>query len=152
MWNKVHFSSASDNWSTPQEVFDWADAKFGPLLLDVCADSSNAKCPRFICKEQDGLTAIWNSATCWMNPPYGRGIGEWVKRAWGHDGLTVCLLPARTDTRWFHDYCVGAAIYFLRGRLKFGGAKNSAPFPSMIVVFGRTSTILNNNGDQGEVG
>ena len=71
-----------------------------------------------------------------MNPPYGREIGKWVKKASESNATVVCLLPARTDTRWFHDYIYGKAeIRFVRGRLKFGNSKNTAPFPSMVVVF-----------------
>ena len=136
-WNRVHFSSATDQWETPSEVFGWASEKFGPLELDVCAGASNTKCEHWI--EADSLGKDWD-LPFWMNPPYGRGIGEWVKRAFESSQynrvIGVCLLPARTDTRWFHDYCTKGEVYFLRGRLKFGGAKNSAPFPSMIVVFG----------------
>lgn len=75
-----------------------------------------------------------------MNPPYGRNIGKWVEKAYKSslDGATVvCLLPVRTDTAWWHDYCMRGVVMFLRGRLKFSGAKNNAPFPSAIVVFGR---------------
>lgn len=80
------------------------------------------------------MTAPW-AGVCWMNPPYGREIGKWVRRAFEYSGVCVCLLPARTDTAWFHDYCTKGSVEFLRGRLKFGGAKNAAPFPSMVVVF-----------------
>lgn len=76
----------------------------------------------------------------WLNPPYGRDIGKWVEKAYKEslkeNTVVVCLLPARTDTAWFHDYCMYGRVIFVRGRLKFGGAKNSAPFPSMVVIFG----------------
>lgn len=89
---------------------------------------------------QDGLNGEWVSVAkvVYMNPPYGRTIGQWIKKAHeeSQKGCTVvCLLPARTDTKWFHEYCTKGSIEFIRGRLKFGGAKNSAPFPSMVVVF-----------------
>lgn len=106
--------------------------------LDVCATPENAKCRRFYTKEQDGLAQPWTGRV-WCNPPYGREIGKWVKKAFetAAGGFAVMLLPARTDTRWFHDYIYGKAeVRFIRGRLKFGDSKNSAPFPSMVVIFG----------------
>lgn len=137
----VHFSSASDMWATPQDLFDKLNAEHG-FTLDVCATAENAKCDKYYTAEQDGLSCTWHGVI-WCNPPYGRAIGAWVKKAWEtafmdwqHTGYkVVMLLPARTDTRWFHDYCVRGRIEFIKGRLKFGGHKNSAPFPSMIVVF-----------------
>ena len=130
------FSSKTDMWATPQPLFDRLDSVFR-FDIDVCATAENAKCARFFTDADDGLQQEWRG-TCWMNPPYGRVIGEWVKKA--HDsakaGATVvCLLPARTDTAWWHDYCLSAEITFIRGRLKFGGCKNGAPFPSAVVVF-----------------
>ena len=132
----VHFSSASDMWATPQAFFDRLALEFS-FELDVCATPDNAKCPIYYSPEDDGLKQEWKGV-CWMNPPYGRTIGQWVRKAAesAMSGATVvCLLPARTDTRWFHEYCKDNEIRFLRGRLKFGGHHNSAPFPSMIVVF-----------------
>ena len=131
----VMFSSKTDLWETPQDFFDDLDWEFH-FDLDVCALPKNAKCVRYYTPEEDGLAQPWEG-TCWLNPPYGREIGRWVKKA--ADSATggatvVMLLPARTDTRWFHDYIYGKAeIRFVKGRLKFGGAKNSAPFPSMVV-------------------
>lgn len=137
MNRSVMFSSRTDLWETPQEFFDKLNEEFH-FTLDVCALPENAKCARYYTPEQDGLTQPWNGV-CWCNPPYGRQIGAWVRRAYlsSLDGNTVVmLLPARTDTKWFHDWIYEKAeIRFLRGRLKFGGCKNSAPFPSMVVVF-----------------
>ena len=133
----VHFSSATDQWATPQDFFDNCDKKYGPFTLDVCADEVNAKCPRFFSKEEDGLKQQWKGI-CWMNPPYGREIGRWMKKAYlsSLEGATVvCLVPARTDTKWWHDYAMKGEIVFIKGRLKFGGSKNSAPFPSALVIF-----------------
>jgi len=130
------FSSETDLWATPQELFDKLDAVHR-FTLDVCALPSNTKCRSYYTPEDDGLQQQWHGV-CWMNPPYGRTIGQWVKKAYesSENGATVvCLLPARTDTRWFHDYCTRGEITFIKGRLKFGGHKNAAPFPSMIVVF-----------------
>ena len=136
--NDVHFSSKSDDWETPQPLFDRLNEHYH-FGLDVCASAENAKCARYFDRETDGLKQSW-TGRCWMNPPYGREIGKWVKKAYEtakkRQGLVVCLLPARTDTAWFHDYCLKGQYTFLRGRLKFGNAKNSAPFPSMIVIFG----------------
>lgn len=138
MNNNVMFSSKTDVWATPQRFFDELDREFN-FELDVCATPENAKCRRFYTKEQDGLAQPWVGRV-WCNPPYGREIGKWVKKAFetaARGGLVVMLLPARTDTRWFHDYIYGKAdVRFIRGRLKFGDSKNSAPFPSMVVIFG----------------
>lgn len=134
------FSSATDMWETPQNFFDELDKEFH-FSCDVCATRENAKCAKFYTPEQDGLKQTWGGGTLWMNPPYGREIGKWVKKASESNATVVCLLPARTDTRWFHDYIYGKAeIRFVRGRLKFGGGKNSAPFPSMVVVFRGTKS------------
>jgi phage N-6-adenine-methyltransferase len=132
----VHFSSATDLWSTPQDFFDKQNAIYG-FTLDVCATASNAKCARYYTAEDNGLEQPWHGV-CWMNPPYGRAIGQWMKKAYESSltGATVvCLVPSRTDTRWWHDYAMKGQIEFIRGRLKFGNAKNSAPFPSALVVF-----------------
>lgn len=134
----VHFSSKTDMWETPQDFFDALDSEFN-FNMDVCATPENAKTPYFFTKEMDGLAQSWHNLTCWMNPPYGREIGKWVKKAATSDAkIVVALLPARTCTRWFHDHIYGnpnAEIRFIKGRLKFGGSKNSAPFPSMVVIF-----------------
>ena len=138
MLNKGLFTSDSPEWSTPQDLFDKLNKEFN-FTLDVCATKENAKCRNFISKDMDGLWQSWKGI-CWMNPPYGKEIGKWVKRApqqvkdWG--ATVVGLLPARTDTRWFHDYIYNKAeVRFLKGRLKFGNSKNSAPFPSMVVIW-----------------
>lgn len=123
-------------WETPQDFYDKYNKKYN-FTLDVCASPENAKCNKFFTKEDDGLKQDW-TGFCWMNPPYGRQIKHWVKKAYESslNGTTiVCLLPARTDTSWWHDYCMHGKIEFIRGRLKFGESKNSAPFPSAIVVF-----------------
>jgi len=134
------FSSDKSEWETPQWLFDQLDQEFG-FTLDVCALPENAKCEAFFTPEDDGLSQDWHGV-CWMNPPYGREVLWWVRKAYEESckGATVvCLLPARTDTLWFHDYIYGKAeIRFLKGRLKFVGAKNSAPFPSMVVIFKRS--------------
>jgi len=132
----VHFSSKTPEWETPQEFFDELDWEF-VLNADVCATKENRKCEAFWSKEDDGLSQDWTGIRAWMNPPYGREIGKWVKKAaMGGAEVVVALLPARTDTKWFHEYIHGKAeVRFIKGRLKFGGSKNSAPFPSMVVIF-----------------
>lgn len=136
------FSSATDLWGTPQEFFDVLAREFN-FTLDVCATPENAKCEKYYTEKIDALRCNWHigagDGDCWMNPPYGRGIGQWVEKAYSTslEGTTVvCPLPARTDTKWFQDYCLPfGEVRFIRGRLKFGGQTNSAPFPSAIVVF-----------------
>lgn len=135
--NEGLFSSKTDMWATPQDFFDKLNAEFH-FDLDVCATPDNAKCAKYFTPEVDGLKQEW-AGRCWMNPPYGRKIGEWVKKAYqtaAGGGVVVCLLPARTDTAWWHDYVIKAReVRFIRGRLKFGGSRNSAPFPSAVVIF-----------------
>ena len=143
----VHFSSKTDLWGTPQDFFDKYNERY-QFTLDVCATDDNAKCPLWITKEQDGLIVSWHkyisllerdwNYSCWMNPPYGREISKWMEKAYEESkrGCTVvCLVPSRTDTRWWHDYAMKGDIEFIKGRLKFGGSSNSAPFPSAVVVF-----------------
>ncbi len=132
----VHFSSATDLWETPQDLFDKIQDEFG-LQLDVCATDENHKLRHYLTEKEDGLVQDWSGWRCWMNPPYGREIGKWVeKAATGRAEIVVALLPARTDTRWWHDWIQDKAeVRFIKGRLKFGGHKNSAPFPSAIVIF-----------------
>ena len=132
----VHFSSETDMWATPQNFFDDYNAIYN-FDIDVCATKENTKCDKYFTKEQDGLHQDW-VGICWMNPPYGREIIKWMKKAYESslNGATiVCLVPSRTDTRWWHEYAMKGNITFIRGRLKFGNAKNSAPFPSAVVIF-----------------
>src|SRR5262252_6094273 len=136
----LHFSSARDDWSTPQDLFDGCNQIFG-FTLDACAQPHNDKCLRYYSPLDDGLAQPW-TGTVWMNPPYGRAIGKWMRKAWEahQEGATVvCLVPARVDTRWWHDYAKRGSVLFLRGRLKFGGIENSAPFPSALVAFCNTT-------------
>lgn len=138
MDKNLMFSSKKDLWSTPQDFFDKLNEEFH-FTLDVCALPENAKCEKFYTPEDDGLHQPWDGVV-WCNPPYGRQIGKWV-----YTGLiasmlrgstVVMLLPARTDTKWFHEWIYGKAeVRFIKGRLKFGGSKNAAPFPSMVVIF-----------------
>lgn len=135
--NRVLFSSKETVWSTPQDFFNKLNEEFD-FTIDVCALPENAKCERYFTPEDDALKQKW-TGTCFCNPPYGREIGQWVEKASksADEGATVVmLLPARTDTKWFHNYVYRKAeIRFVAGRLKFGGSKNSATFPSMVVIF-----------------
>ena len=146
--SNVHFSSKTDEWETPQAVFDELNTIY-KFKLDVCASGKNAKCPWFFTKKEDGLKQQW-TGSCWMNPPYGRTIGLWMKKAYeaSFAGATVvvCLVPSRTDTAWWHDYAMRGEVKFIRGRLKFGGHKNSAPFPSAIIVFKQPQWKRSDNG------
>ena len=136
MNNDLMFSSKTDLWSTPQDFFDKLNAIHG-FETDVCASTDNAKCIKYFTAEDDGLIQQWDGV-CWMNPPYGREIKAWMKKAY-ESSLTgakvVCLVPARTDTVWWHEYAMKGQIEFIKGRLKFGGHKDPAPFPSAVVVF-----------------
>jgi site-specific DNA-methyltransferase (adenine-specific) len=148
MNTQVMFSSQTDNWSTPQWLFDDLHKEFD-FTLDSCASTENAKCEKYYTREQDGLKQNWGGQRVFCNPPYGREIGKWVTKcseeAKKPNTLCVMLVPARTDTKWFHEYIYNKAeIRFLRGRLKFGGSTNSAPFPSMIAIFkNRIDWIIN---------
>jgi len=129
------FSSKTCEWSTPQEIYDKLNREFH-FTLDPCATPDNAKCEHYYTIEDNGLSYSWRGERVFCNPPYGREIGKWVKKAAESQTLTVMLIPARTDTSYFHDYIYRKAeIRFLRGRLRFGDGNNNAPFPSMIVIF-----------------
>jgi phage N-6-adenine-methyltransferase len=135
-------SSRSVEWPTHPETFARLVAQYGPFTLDPCATPENAKCPTYFTREQDGLRQPWTGRV-FMNPPYGRTLGAWVRKALGsvRSGdaeLVVCLVPARVDTAWWHDCVIPyGEVQFLRGRLRFVGAENNAPFPSAVVVFRR---------------
>lgn len=134
------FSSKTDLWATPQDFFDSLNKEFG-FTLDPCATPENAKCNKFYTKEIDGLKQNWEGETVFCNPPYGREIGKWVEKCFNEslkpNTKIVMLMPARTDTKYFHNFIYHKAteIRFLKGRLRFGDSKNSAPFPSMVVIF-----------------
>ena len=132
-------SSKTDNWATPKDFFDNLNEEFH-FTLDPCANEENHKCDLFYTKEQDGLTKDWGGHVVFCNPPYGKEIADWVRYSYEQsqkpNTTVVMLIPARTDTRYFHDYIYGKAeIRFIKGRLKFGDATTAAPFPSMIVVY-----------------
>lgn len=137
---KVHYSSKSNEWGTPQEFFDKLNHEFA-FTIDVAATPENAKCPRFYTADDNGLTQDWAGERVWVNPPYGRDIGKWIKKAATEKSeITVMLIPARTDTKAWHEYIFGKAeIRFIQGRLAFiCGAdqqRGNAPFPSAIIIF-----------------
>ena len=135
--DNVHFSSQDQTWSTPQDFYDELNKEFN-FTLDPCCSKETAKCEKFYTEETDGLAYSWDGETVFMNPPYGRVIGHWIKKASQiKNGTVVCLIPSRTDTKYFHDYLYqkeNVELRFLKGRLKFGNAKNSAPFPSLVAI------------------
>ncbi len=138
-WNRVHFSSQSVEWATPDGLFQELDKEFH-FTLDLAATENNAKCERYFTAADNALLLDWGKNVCWCNPPYSRKIGYWIANAFAASllGATVVLLvPARVDTFWFHRYCIagGAEIRAIEGRLKFGKSKNSAPFASLVIIF-----------------
>ncbi len=133
----VHFSSKTCEWSTPQGLFDALDWEFR-FTLDPCCTHKNAKCKKHYTREENGLLQSWADERVFMNPPYGRDVKHWLRKAYqeSKNGATVvCLVPSRTDTAWWHNYAAKGDVRFLPGRLRFGHAKNSAPFASAVVVF-----------------
>lgn len=134
------FSSENEVWATPQDFYDKLNDEF-KFNLDPCATYENAKCSKYFTIDDDGLIQNWKGYTVFCNPPYGRKIYDWVKKCSEEskkDNTTVVMLiPARTDTRYFHEFIYHKAkeIRFIKGRLKFGNSKNCAPFPSMVVIF-----------------
>lgn len=140
--SSVHFSSERQDWRTPQDFFDELNAEFN-FDLDAAATPQNAKCDDFLSLETgaDALKLDWRlcGSRAFMNPPYGRQIGKFMKKASESGILTVCLVPARTDTNWWHEYVIPRAseIRYVRGRLKFDGHKNSAPFPSAVIIYNK---------------
>ena len=143
LWSKqsgaVGFSSKKSTWATPPEFFKQLDEEFN-FTLDPCASDEDAKCQKYYTKEDDGLSKDWTGETVFMNPPYGRDIKAWIKKAYDEsrkpNTTVVCLIPSRTDTKYWHEYVMKAGqIRLVKGRLKFGGSPNAAPFPSAVVVF-----------------
>ena len=137
--NKALLTSNRIDWETPEDWFKYLDLEFG-FTLDPCSDQGNAKCDKFYTIEDDGLSKSWRDERVFMNPPYGREIGKWMRKAYeearDNGALVVCLVPARVDTEWWHSYAAKASdIRFPIGRLKFKGADSNAPFPVAIVIF-----------------
>ena len=146
MFNKVLFSSNSNEWTTPQDFYDKLNNEFN-FTLDPCATKENTKCKKYYTKEKDGLAQDWSNEIVFCNPPYGREIKKWVKKCYEEHlkGATVVMLiPARTDTTYFHEYIYGKSeIRFIKGRLKFGDRGGNAPFPSMVVVYAKDNLLKN---------
>lgn len=138
MKSRVVFRSDSDEWATPQELFDRLDAEFG-FDLDPCASEYNHKCENYFSKEDDGLKQSWEGHRVFCNPPYSQ-MAKWVEKCYREgckdNTLVLLLIPSRTDTKYFHDFIYQRSeIRFIRGRLRFGGHTEPAPFPSMAVIF-----------------
>ena len=144
--NEIMFSSNSNEWATPQAFFDKLDARHH-FTLDPCATKENAKCKKFYTIAENGLLQDWGGECVFCNPPYGRGIAKWVEKAYNEtrkpNTKVVMLIPARTDTSYWHEWIFPHATHidFVRGRIKFGNSKNSAPFPSAVVEFQNTDYI-----------
>jgi site-specific DNA-methyltransferase (adenine-specific) len=152
----ANFSSETCEWATPQDFYDRLHKEYD-FTLDVCATTENAKCQRYYTKVDDALRQPWAPERCWMNPPYGRDMGKWVQKAWLESqkgALVVCLVPARTDVRWWHDWAMRGEIRYHKGRLRFcradgarlahkgkavmegrKPAQNTAPFATATVIF-----------------
>lgn len=145
------FTSKSEEWATPKWLFDVLNRQYA-FTLDPCATRANKLCPTYFTKKEDGLSQSWAGHSVFINPPYGERIGLWVEKAYwetrSRASWAVMLLPARTDTDWWQSYCVEPMYrerIFIKGRLKFGGSKTGAPFPSAIVIFGNhLSGTINN--------
>lgn len=140
-----HPKSRTEEWATPAELFSGLNAEFG-FTLDPCATKHNAKCKRFYTRKDNGLSKAWADERVFLNPPYGRPIAKWVEKAatCGAE-VVVGLLPARTDTQWFHRFVLGRAeIRWLEGRVYFespGFKIDRAPFPSMVVVWRKLGLV-----------
>jgi phage N-6-adenine-methyltransferase len=136
-FDKNRFASNKQEYATPLNLFKVLDNEFR-FTLDVCADSKNTKVKTFYSKEDDSLSKEW-LGTCWMNPPY-KDMKKWVIKAYNesikNNAIIVCLIPARTNTVWWHDYCMKGEIRFIKGRPKFEGCIHGLPQPLAIVVFG----------------
>lgn len=158
MMNEVHFSSVDQTWCTPSEFYKMLDEEFD-FELDPSCTEKTAKCERFFTPETDGLSQSWevhNGRAVFCNPPYGKELKKWVKKAFEESkkGVTIVLLiPSRTDTSYFHDYIYGRTeIRFIRGRLKFedengNASRNSAPFPSLVAIYNKKPEA-NGNADK----
>ena len=136
---EVHFSSKSNEWNTPDDLYNTLDNEFN-FTLDPCTNSLNNKCDKFYTEKENGLIQDWSKDIVFMNPPYGRQISQWIEKAYNESlkgSKVVCLIPSRTDTKYWHDFIFNKAseVRFIKGRLKFGDSKNSAPFPSAIIVY-----------------
>lgn len=135
-------------WSTPQDFFDKLNEEFS-FTVDVASTHENAKCKKHYTEKENGLIQDWNNEVVWCNPPYGKEMPKWIEKAYNERNKAKCivmLIPSRTDTRAFHNWIYGIAeIRFIKGRLKFGGMNQSAPFPSMLVIYKKTCIHIKEN-------
>lgn len=135
------FASKKQDYATPWDLFNVLNDEFH-FTLDVCADEQNRKVDKYFSIKDDGLSQDWKGV-CWMNPPY-KDMKKWIIKAYEesikHDSIVVCLIPARTNTNWWHDYCMKGEIRFIRGRPKFEGCKHGLPQPLAVVIFGKGYT------------
>ena len=136
---EVHFSSKSNEWNTPDDLYNKLNNEFN-FTLDPCTNGENNKCEKFYTEKENGLIKDWSKDIVFMNPPYGRQISQWIEKAYNESlkgSKVVCLIPSRTDTKYWHNFIFNKAseVRFIKGRLKFGNSKNSAPFPSAIIVY-----------------
>jgi|14BtaG_2_1085337.scaffolds.fasta_scaffold106734_2 site-specific DNA-methyltransferase (adenine-specific) len=132
------FSNKSNEWSTPNEFYEKLDSIFN-FTLDPCATDENHKCDKFYTMEDDGLVQDWGGEKVFVNPPYSENT-KWLEKCYNEsqkpNTIVVVLIPSRTDTKYWHNYAMKAShIYFVKGRLKFGNQRNSAPFPSAVLIF-----------------
>lgn len=140
------FESNKQDWETPENLFETLNREFN-FTLDVAASGNNKKCNKFISENEDAMKKTWGKNICWLNPPYGKGykISAWVKKSYdeSQNGSTVVMLiPARTNTNWFHDYCLKyGEVRFIKGRPKFVGAVHGLPQPLCFVIFRKKQTI-----------
>ena len=141
--NESLYSKEKYDWETPDALFNKLDEEFH-FFMDLCANEKNAKCKFYFTEKKNALIQEW-TGTCWMNPPYGKGIDKWIEKAYSSSinnfATIVCLLPVRSDTKWWHKYCMKAEIRFLTKRLKFKESNNMATFPSAIVIFSKRSKL-----------
>jgi site-specific DNA-methyltransferase (adenine-specific) len=137
----TRFESAKQDWTTPDDLFEPYQKEF-KFTLDAAADKKNARAKKFFTQRDDALTQSWGNHRVWLNPPYGARTGtlqQWVRKAHQEStsGATVVMLvPARTNTNWFHDICLAhGEIRFIRGRPKFSGMPHGLPQPLCVVIF-----------------
>lgn len=141
IFDKNRFDSRGQSWETPDALFAAVDALFG-FDRDVCASESNAKCQLFWSESDSCLDKEWSGVN-WMNPPY-KNMKLFIKKAFEqrHNAVTVALIPARTNTKWWHDWCMKGEVFFICGRPKFKGCVHGLPQPLALVVFGRREGVM----------
>lgn len=136
-FDKNRFKSTNQAWETPDSIYTPLNEEFN-FTLDVAASAVNTKCQKYFDEDNDGLSKSWQGEICWMNPPYNK-VGKWIKKAYEEailQGATVvCLVQSRTNTNWWHNYCMKGEVRFVRGRPKFKGCVHGLPQPLAIVIF-----------------